>query len=525
MLNIAYGLSVSVVQYLLWEILVLCVFHSDCVTRDILVAFTPLENYVYKKTSLLNLHDLDFAFSFYSSLITTDLGMKDGRHHQDAWTAFAVHRPDPTATHHHYLTRGKGSLAAQELNDTFPHAKRGWPIFGNEHRPSLASVSTERQPLMRAETSSSMESRQIISSRSPRSFNDKYGRCLEILHYGTNTTVRLHRYMTEGGQPQRLVAVKVYRYNITDSSSPPPCSSCESSTIANLHPRHPNILSIIDLIYNERSEICLVMPFCAGGDLHELLARTGPLPTPEADCIVTQILRALDFLHQQDTAHRDIRLETVLLTRNGAVKLAGFGDSHIKRLWSECAIPPETDDGLPERPHPHSSASWSFSWMLSSFTRSSPHSPRRASADSASSSASFPGMSLPYIPPEGFRARSRHAHREGSDDEEDYHDPRPADIWATAIIYLTLVTGRLLWRSARPDREDNRYMDYVQGRRAEDGYPPIEALGNVIIASIRPWGRPSTNQCDRDGEMPFMQCYTPIHGDVLQRRICYGQNG
>ncbi|KAJ6120424.1 hypothetical protein N7523_004704 [Penicillium sp. IBT 18751x] len=407
--------------------------------------------------------------------------MKDGRHHQDTWTAFAVHRPNPTATHHHYLTRRKGSLAAQELNDTFPITKHGWPIFENEHRPSLASVSTDRQPLMRAETSSSMESRPIISSRSHRPFSDKYGRCLEILHYGTNTTVRLHRYTTEGGQPQRLVAVKVYRYNITDSSSPPPSSFCDISTIANLHPRHPNILSINDLIHNER------------GDLHELLARNGPLPTYEADCIITQILRALDFLHQQDTAHRDIRLETVLLTRNGAVKLAGFGDSHIQRLWSQCATPPESDDGLPERPHPHSSASWSFSWMLSSFSRSSPHSPRRASVDSASSSTSFPGMSLPYIPPEGFRARSHRTHRQGSEDEEDHHDPRPADVWATAIIYLTLVTGRLLWRSARPDREDNRYTEYVQGRHAEDGYPPIEALGNrrrnAIYAMLHPNSR------------------------------------
>lgn len=411
--------------------------------------------------------------------------MKDGRHHQDAWTAFAVHKPIPAVAHHHYLSRQKGSLAAQELNDNFPsNPKRGWPVFGNEHRSSLASVSTDRQPLMRAETSTSMESRQITSSRADRSFNDKYGRCLEILHYGTNTTVRLHRYTTEGGQPQRLVAVKVYRYKITDSSTPLSLS-CDTSLIANLHPRHPNILSINDLLYNERSELCLVMPLCAGGDLHELLARTGPLPTPEADCIITQILRALDFLHQQDTAHRDIRLETILLTKNGAVKLAGFGDTHIQRLWSECATPPEPDNDLPERPHPHSSASWSFSWMLSSFSRSSPHSPRRASADSASSSASFLGISLPYIPPEGFSTRSHHAPRDDSDEEGDTLDPRPADVWATAITYLALVTGRLLWRSARPDREDNRYSDYVQGRRAEDGYPPIEALGNVHRSTIK----------------------------------------
>jgi serine/threonine protein kinase len=402
--------------------------------------------------------------------------MKDSRHSQDAWTAIAVHRPDETAAHHHHLTRTKHFLASRELNDACSsNPKRGWPVFGIEHRPSLASVSTDRRPLIRSETSS-MASRQIIPSSSQRSFTDKYGRCLEILHYGTNTTVRLHQHKTEAGKPRRLVAIKVYRYNILDSSSPVSNSTCDTLSIANLHPCHPNILSINDLLYNERSELCLVMPLCAGGDLHELLARHGPLPTPEADCIMAQILRALDFLHRQDTAHRDIRLETVLLTKSGAVKLAGFGDSHIHRLWAECATPREPDNILPNYPHPASS-SWSFSWMLPSFTRSSP--PRRAFADSAGSSASFPGMSLPYTPPEGFYSRSHRSQRDNSDQGTEDHEQRPADVWAAAITYLALITGRLLWRSARPDREDARYVEYLQGRRSEDGYPPIEALGNV----------------------------------------------
>ncbi|KAJ5204258.1 uncharacterized protein N7498_005137 [Penicillium cinerascens] len=415
--------------------------------------------------------------------------MKDRPHHKDTWTGIAVHRPDQAAAHHHYLTRPKHSLASQDLNDApSSNSKRGWPIFGVEHRPSLASMSTDRQPLMRSETCSSMASHQIIPSPQ-RSFTDKYGRCLEILHYGTNSTVRLHNYRTEGGKLKQLFAVKVYRYNILDASSPVSNSSCDTSSIPNVHPRHPNILSITDLLYNERSELCLVMPYCTGGDLHELLSRNGPLPTPEADCLVAQILRALDFLHQHDTAHRDVRLETVLLTKNGAVKLAGFGDSHVHRIWSECATPREPDDTLPsDRPHPQSSVSWSFSWMLSSFSRSSP--PRRASVDTTSSTASFPGMSLPYTSPEAFRSRSRRSPSEDSDEDAHYFDPRPTDVWAAAIIYMTLVTGRLVWRSARPDREDSRYLEYLQGRYAEDGYPPIEALGNrrrnAIYAMLHP---------------------------------------
>lgn len=413
---------------------------------------------------------------------------RDTQHH-NAWAAVAVQRTEQSAAHRHFITPPKWSPASEDQRQTHAlfdlyqnTAKRGWPILKNDPRASLGSVSTEREPLMRSETSSMAIPQQTLPSESPLPFTDKYGRCLEILHYGSNSTIRLNQCKPSCYDQKRkqLLAIKVYRYHVLGSSSLPARATwCSPTAIANLHPRHPNILPITDLLYNERSELCLVMPYCAGGNLHDLLSREGSLPTGEADCLIAQILRALAFLHEHNTAHRDIRLETVLLTQNGAVKLAGFGDEHIRRLWRECAIPTEPEEEKLDHSPPHSPSSWSLSWMLSAFSRSSP--PRRGSVDSASSSASFPGISLPYVPPEGFFHRSpRHHHGddgEGSDEDDD--DPRPADIWATAVVYLALNTGRLPWRSARPSREDTKYLDYLHCRRTEDGYPPIEALGHV----------------------------------------------
>lgn len=416
--------------------------------------------------------------------------MKDNRHHYpDFWTAVAVHH-DPV-NHHHNVTHAKWSAESQSNNASQSAAKRGWPVFRNEHRPSLASISTDRQPLIPSETTiDTTGSAQSHDTDPWIPFSEKYGRCLEILHYGTNSTVRLHQVQApiSGLEPKQLCAVKVYRYNIVDSSKSihPISSSCSSSAISGLHPHHANILPITDLLYNDRSELCLVMPFCAGGDLHELISRSrSPIPTQEADCILTQILRALSFLHENDTAHRDIRLETILLTENGAVKLAGFGDGHIRRIWSECAIPsgqnPDPTEDQDFRPRSHSlpSTSWSFSlpWLFSS-SRSTPTAPPRP-GDVAGSSASFPGMSLPYIPPEGFHSRGHGDLRRGTHSDDEDRDPRPADVWATAIIYLTMITGRLIWRSARPQYEDSRYLEYLRCRCSEDGYPPIEALGSV----------------------------------------------
>lgn len=416
-------------------------------------------------------------------------------------------------------------------------AKSSWRAVRNEHRPSLASVSPESEPLIRSETPSTSTSHPPSSSEPQLPFTDKYGRFLEVLHYGTNGTIRLHQCKVNlpGSNSKQLLAVKVYRHNILDSTDPlAQASSCSTTSVANLHPRHPNILPIIDLLYNERSELCLVMPFCPGGDLHGLLSRNGPLPTTEADCLIAQILRALAFLHEHNTAHRDIRLETVLLTERGAVKLAGMGDTHVRRLWIQCATAAEAEEDTThsQPPPPPSSGSWSFSWVLSSFTRAS--SSRGGSVGFASSTASFPGMSLPYIPPEGFQRRSKHSEREGDDEGQDDNDPRPADVWATAIIYLALITGRLLWCSACPQREDSRYLEYLHCLRGWDGYPPIEALGQVCISlvyepctffSIVNVDLRLTHPTFRGAEMRHTRCCTLIRGDGLLPWTCYTQSG
>ncbi|KAJ5987014.1 hypothetical protein N7451_011379 [Penicillium sp. IBT 35674x] len=421
------------------------------------------------------------------------------RHRPDVWTAVSVHRPDQVP-HNHYVTHTKWSQDSHLHDASQSVSKRGWSVFRNDNQPTLAFVSTNQQPIMRrSETSTTTASNQpLIQEEILRPFTERYGRCMDILHYGANSTVRLHQNKLAGpdSKYKQLVAVKVYRYNIVDSANPLSRSSyCSLDAISNLHPHHPNILPIIDLLYNERSELCLVMPICAGGDLHELIAHNGgPIPTNEADCIIAQILRALSFLHEQNTAHRDIRMETILLTENGSVKLAGFGDGHIRRLWSDCALPTEETTRPRSQSHPTSSAAWSFS-LPSLFSSARPTPSARSSSDVAHSTASFPGINLPYIPPEAFHSRSHSglAHGDLSEGEEKDDDPRPADVWATAIIYVALITGRLIWRSARPHYEDPLYVDYLECRHSEDGYPPIEALGkrrrNAIYAMLHPISR------------------------------------
>lgn len=50
----------------------------------------------------------------------------------------------------------------------------------------------------------------------------------------------------------------------------------------------------------------------SGGDLFSLVQRLGEFKETEARYMICQVLRALEYLHAKDVAHRDIKLENVL---------------------------------------------------------------------------------------------------------------------------------------------------------------------------------------------------------------------
>lgn len=73
----------------------------------------------------------------------------------------------------------------------------------------------------------------------------------------------------------------------------------------------------------------MVMEFCSGGDLFNMIVRLGWKRTPlsERFCLFKQIAYGVKFLHEHDIVHRDLKPENVLLDHNGMAKLCDFGVS------------------------------------------------------------------------------------------------------------------------------------------------------------------------------------------------------
>jgi serine/threonine protein kinase len=68
------------------------------------------------------------------------------------------------------------------------------------------------------------------------------------------------------------------------------------------------------------------MEFCGGGSLQDIYhAQASPLNELQIAFVCRETLQGLDYLHQRNKMHRDIKGANILLTDNGDVKLADFG--------------------------------------------------------------------------------------------------------------------------------------------------------------------------------------------------------
>jgi len=96
---------------------------------------------------------------------------------------------------------------------------------------------------------------------------------------------------------------------------------------------HPNIVQVIDYGDYEGTPY-LVMPYLAGGTLKDRLkARAGkPMPYQEAARLLVPVSLALQYAHEQETIHRDVKPANILLTNQGQPLLSDFGVAKILDL-------------------------------------------------------------------------------------------------------------------------------------------------------------------------------------------------
>ncbi|KAI5867675.1 kinase-like protein [Durotheca rogersii] len=267
-------------------------------------------------------------------------------------------------------------------------------------------------------------------------------------HLGKGATSKV-TLMVRKGCPTEMYAVKEFR---SKSSSETLADyekkiKSEYSIAKSLH--HPNIVETIRLCTNH-GRWSHVMEYCSEGDLFTLVSKKYLREEGRATdrlCLFKQLCQGINYLHSNGIAHRDIKLENLLITKDSKLKITDFGVSEVfsgihpglREAGGQCGIG-MVDVRLCK-----------------------------------------PGIcgSLPYIAPEVLSKKSE-------------YDPRALDIWSSAIVMIYLTCSANLWEKAEaglPGPAQKIYNELVAGwekidaKRAsnpddlsKDAYPKIAAF-------------------------------------------------
>eukprot|EP01065_Artemidia_motanka_P011383 TRINITY_DN16116_c0_g1_i1.p1 TRINITY_DN16116_c0_g1~~TRINITY_DN16116_c0_g1_i1.p1 ORF type:complete len:506 (+),score=137.79 TRINITY_DN16116_c0_g1_i1:59-1519(+) len=101
--------------------------------------------------------------------------------------------------------------------------------------------------------------------------------------------------------------------------------------------RHPYLVHVLDTFTDDR-DVALVLELARGGDMFEYLKEYGLLTESRARQVMLQLCSAVKYLHSMHIAHRDIKLENVLLAERGSlhsIRITDFGMSRVFATFGE----------------------------------------------------------------------------------------------------------------------------------------------------------------------------------------------
>lgn len=96
----------------------------------------------------------------------------------------------------------------------------------------------------------------------------------------------------------------------------------EARSIAQLN--HPNIVRIID-VFEENGTAYYVMEYAEGGSLKDKVKEKGSLSEAVATRYIIQVAEALDYIHQRNMNHLDVKPGNIILNEKDETLLIDFG--------------------------------------------------------------------------------------------------------------------------------------------------------------------------------------------------------
>ncbi|KAK5170742.1 hypothetical protein LTR04_004216 [Oleoguttula sp. CCFEE 6159] len=299
---------------------------------------------------------------------------------------------------HHSLFGGKKHDSHEDSSSSLskPQGSKGnlkrFFKFGDHKHKEKSSQSLSGSSKSGTRTPPNQVGQTPIPFADDHGLQTKYGKFGKVLGSGAGGSVRLMKRTGDGV----TFAVKQFRdrhayESEREYNKKVTAEFCIGSTL-----HHGNIIETIDIV-QEKGKWYEVMEY-APYDLFAIVM-TGKMSREEVTCCTLQILSGVTYLHSMGLAHRDLKLDNVVVNDQGIMKIIDFGSAVVFRY------PFENDIVL----------------------------------------ATGVVGSDPYLAPEVY--------------DNSRYDPQPVDIWSLAIIFCCMTLRRFPWKA--PRISDNSYRLFI----------------------------------------------------------------
>ncbi|TLS31257.1 hypothetical protein PpBr36_02893 [Pyricularia pennisetigena] len=255
--------------------------------------------------------------------------------------------------------------------------KRFFKVGPHKKRASSPSPSVKS-----TQVSTSSKSQAQIPFGSDHGLSSKYGKLGKVLGSGAGGSVRLMKRADDN----TVFAVKEFRPRHTYETEKEYVKKLTAEYCIGSSLHHGNIIETLDIV-QEKGKWYEVMEY-APYDLFAIVM-TGKQSREEVTCCFLQILSGVTYLHGMGLAHRDLKLDNVVVSEHGIMKIIDFGSAHVFKYPFENGI--NLAKGI-------------------------------VGSD-------------PYLAPEVY--------------DERRYDPAAVDIWSLAIIYCCMTLRRFPWKVPR----------------------------------------------------------------------------
>lgn len=228
------------------------------------------------------------------------------------------------------------SDSLKEKHGSMVELKRFFKIGGHKRdksksrpgSPSGSSVLSERKTEKSSKsgtrTPPSRSTTVAIPFADDHGLEAKYGKFGKVLGSGAGGSVRIIKRASDN----TVFAVKQFRARHSYESDKEYTKKltgefCIGSTL-----HHGNIIETMDLV-QEKGNWFVVMEY-APFDLFAIVM-TGKMSREEVACCTLQILNGVSYLHSMGLAHRDLKLDNVVVNEHGIMKIIDFGSAAVFR--------------------------------------------------------------------------------------------------------------------------------------------------------------------------------------------------